>query len=113
MATIGDRIQTDIIAAMKAKESEKLTTLRLVKSAFQSKAIDKREELTDAEEQQIITTLLKQRKDSIEQFTKGGRLELAAKEQGEITLIETYMPQAASADDLLVIVQGAVAQLVK
>jgi len=113
MATIGDRIQTDIIAAMKAKESEKLTTLRLVKSAFQSKAIDKREPLTDAEEQQIITTLLKQRRDSIEQFTKGGRPELAAKEQGEITLIETYMPQAASSEDLLVIVQGAIAQLLK
>jgi uncharacterized protein YqeY len=113
MAKIGERIGADIISAMKAKEQDKLTTLRMVKSAFKSKEIDKREPLTDAEEQSIITTLLKQRRESIEQFTKGGRPELAAKEQEEIVLIDAYMPKAASADDILAIVQGAVEQIVK
>src|SRR6202012_3454280 len=112
MAKIGERIGADIIAAMKAKEQDKLTTLRMVKSAFKSKEIDKREPLTDAEEQSIITTLLKQRRESIEQFTKGGRPELAAKEQEEIELIDAYMPKAASEDDVRALAAAAVAQIV-
>ena len=113
MAKIGERLGADIISAMKAKEQDKLTTLRMVKSAFKSKEIDKREPLTDAEEQSIITTLLKQRRESIEQFTKGNRPELAAKEQVEIELIDAYMPKAASAEDILATVQGAVEQITK
>ena len=66
---------------MKAKEEHKLTTLRMVKSALKNKEIDKREKLTDAEESQILTTLIKQRKESVESFTKGNRPELAEKEQ--------------------------------
>src|SRR6201996_6741823 len=108
MAQIGERIGADIIAAMKAKEQDKLTTLRMVKSAFKSKEIDKRQPLTDAEEQQIITTLLKQRRESVEQFTKGGRPELAAKEQVEITLIDAYMPQAAGEDEIRTVVQTSI-----
>ena len=108
MATIGDRIGTDIITAMKAREADKLTTLRMVKAALRSREIDKREPLTDAEEQSILTTLLKQRRESVEQFTKGNRPELAAKEQVEIGLIDAYMPQAASADDIRTIVLGAI-----
>jgi uncharacterized protein YqeY len=108
MATIGERLGADIIAAMKAHEAEKLTTLRMVKSALKNKEIDKREPLTDAEEQAALTTMLKQRRESIEQFTKGGRPELAAKEQVEIELIEAYMPKAASEDDIRAIVQAAV-----
>jgi len=108
MATISDRIGTDIITAMKAREADKLTTLRMVKAALKSKEIDKREPLTDAEEQSILTTLLKQRRESVEQFTKGNRPELAAKEQVEIGIIDSYMPQAASADDIRAIVHGAV-----
>jgi len=111
MATIADKLSADIITAMKAKEADKLTTLRMVKSALKSREIDKREPLTDAEEQSILTTLLKQRRESVDQFTKGNRPELAAKEQAEIALIDAYMPQAASADDLLALVQGAVAQI--
>jgi len=111
MATIGEQIGKDIITAMKAKEQDKLTTLRMVKSAFKSKEIDKREPLTDAEEQSIITTLLKQRRESIESFTKGGRPELAAKEQEEIVLIDAYMPKAASEDDIRKIVLGAVERI--
>jgi uncharacterized protein YqeY len=113
MAKIGERLGADIISAMKAKEQDKLTTLRMVKAAFKSKEIDKREPLTDAEEQSIITTLLKQRRESIEQFTKGNRPELAAKEQAEIDLIDAYMPKAASAEDILATVQGAVEQITK
>ena len=113
MAKIGERLGADIISAMKAKEQDKLTTLRMVKAAFKSKEIDKREPLTDAEEQSIITTLLKQRRESIEQFTKGNRPELAAKEQVEIDLIDAYMPKAASAEDILATVQGAVEQITK
>src|ERR1700761_3405949 len=105
MATIGERIGADIITAMKAREADKLTTLRLVKSNLKSKEIDKREPLTDAEEQSALTTMLKQRRESIEQFTQGGRPELAAKEAAEIVLIEGYMPKAAGADELLPVVQ--------
>jgi uncharacterized protein YqeY len=111
MAAIGDRIGTDIIKAMKAKEAEKLTTLRMVKSALKNREIDKREPLTDAEEQSILTTLLKQRRESVEQFTKGNRPELAAKEQVEIRLIEGYMPQAAGEDEIRAIVEGAIAHI--
>jgi uncharacterized protein YqeY len=108
MAAIGDRLGADIITAMKAREADKLTTLRMVKSSLKNREIEKREPLTDAEEQSILTTLLKQRRESVEQFTKGNRPELAAKEEVEIVLIEAYMPQSASEDDLRAIVAGAV-----
>lgn len=111
MAAIGEKLGADIITAMKAKEADKLTTLRMVKAALKSKEIDKREPLIDAEEQSILTTLLKQRRESVEQFTKGGRPELAAKEEIEIKLIDAYMPQAASEDDIRAIVTGAIAQI--
>src|SRR6202789_1841108 len=111
MAAIGDKLGKDIITAMKAREQETLTTLRMVKWARKSKKIGKREPLTDAEEQSILTTLLKQRRESIEQFTKGGRPELAAKEQVGIGLIEAYMPKAASEEDLRAMVSAAVEQV--
>jgi uncharacterized protein YqeY len=113
MAAIGDRLGADIITAMKAREADKLTTLRMVKSALKNREIDKREALTDAEEQSILTTLLKQRRESVESFTKGNRPELAAKETVEIALIEAYMPKAASDDDLRALVAGAVEQITK
>src|ERR1700712_2049893 len=109
--TIAERIQAEIIPAMKARDEHKLTTLRMVKSALKNKEIDKREPLTDAEEAQILTTLLKQRRESVESFTKGGRPELAAKETVEIAMIEAYMPQAAGADEVLAIVHGAIAHI--
>jgi uncharacterized protein YqeY len=106
--TIGEKVQTDIVVAMKAKEEHKLTTLRMVKSALKNKEIDKREKLTDAEESQILTTLIKQRKESVESFTKGGRPELAAKEQAEIAMIEGYLPKAAGEDVIREFVAGAI-----
>src|SRR5947209_6463964 len=108
---IGEKVQADIVVAMKAKEEHKLTTLRMVKSALKSKEIDKREKLTDAEESQILTTLIKQRKESVESFTKGNRPELADKERVEIGLIEAYLPQAAGEDGIRAVVQGAIAHL--
>ena len=109
--SIGEKIQADIITAMKARDEHRLTTLRMVKSSLKNKEIDKREALTDAEETQILTTLIKQRKDSVEQFTKGNRPQLAEKEQLEIAMIEGYLPKAASEDDIRAVVQGAIEHL--
>ena len=109
--SIAENINADIITAMKAKDEHRLTTLRMVKSALRSKEIDKRQPLTDAEQTQILTTLLKQRRESVESFTKGNRPELAAKEQAEIAMIEAYMPQAAGEDQIREIVVAAIAQL--
>jgi uncharacterized protein YqeY len=109
--SIADKIGADIITAMKARDEHRLTTLRMVKSALRSKEIDKRQPLTDAEQTAILSTLLKQRRESVESFTKGDRPELAAKEQAQIAMIEPYMPQAAGEDEVLKIVQGAIATL--
>ena len=109
--TISERVNADIVTAMKAKDEHRLTTLRMVKSALKSKEIDKREPLTEAEQTAVLSTLLKQRRESVDSFTKGGRLELAEKEQAEIGMIEAYMPQAASEDQIREIVQTAIAHL--
>ena len=109
--SISEKIGADIIVAMKAKDEHRLTTLRMVKSALKSKEIDKRAPLDDAEESQILTTLIKQRRESIEAFTKGDRPELAEKERAELAIIEAYLPQAAGEDEIRAIVQGAIAFL--
>jgi len=109
--TIGQRVDADIVAAMKARDEHKLTTLRMVKSALKNKAIDKRADLTDAEESQILSTLIKQRRESIESFTKGNRPELAEKERTEITMIEGYLPKEAGEDEIRKVVEGAIAHL--
>ena len=110
-ASLITRIDHDIIAAMKARHGERTTTLRMVKSALRNKEIEKCQPLTESEAQQILTTLIKQRRDSIEQFTKGNRPELAAKEAGEITLIEAYMPKAAGEEEIRQHVQQAITGL--
>jgi uncharacterized protein YqeY len=109
--SISQRIGKDIIVAMKAKDEHRLTTLRMVKSALKNREIDKREPLTDAEEQQILTTLIKQRKESIESFTKGDRPELAAKEGVEVGMIEGYLPQEASEEEVRTIILGSLEHL--
>jgi hypothetical protein len=109
--TISERVNADIITAMKARDEHRLTTLRMVKSALKSKEIDKREPLNEAEQTAVLSTLVKQRRESVESFTKGGRPELAEKEQAEIGMIEAYMPQAASEDQIREIVQTAIAHL--
>ena len=108
---IAQHIQTEIVVAMKAKDEHRLTTLRMVKSALKNKEIDKREPLSEVEETQILTTLIKQRRESVESFTKGGRPELAEKETAEIAMIEGFLPQAAGEEEVRAIVQGAIAHL--
>lgn len=103
------KIDQDMIAAMKAHDAERTSTLRMAKSALKNKSIEKRGDLTDAEAQQVFNTMIKQRRESIEQFTKGNRPELAAKEAREIVLIESYLPKTASEEDLKKIVEEALA----
>jgi uncharacterized protein len=109
--SLPQQIEKDIVAAMKARDSERTTALRMLKTALKNKEIEKREPLTDAEAIQILTTLIKQRRESIEQFTKGNRPELAAKEASEIELIETYMPKAAGEEEIRKIVEETIAEL--
>jgi uncharacterized protein YqeY len=106
-----ETIDRDIVASMKAREADKLSVLRMVKTAFKMKEIDKRAPLTDAEAQQIMTTLIKQRRESIEAFTKGNRPELAAKEKEEIVVIESYMPKAVGDAEIRPLVMQAIDEI--
>ena len=106
-----DQIQKDITTAMKARDEARLSTLRMVKTALKNREIEKMAPLDDKEAQQVLGTLIKQRKDSIEQFTKGGRQEMADKEAAEITLIETYMPKAASEADIVASVKAVIVEM--
>src|SRR5215213_5587906 len=101
---------TDIVAAMKAKDQTKLTALRMLKSALTNKSIEKGRALEGAEEVQVVSMLVKQRRDSIEQFTKGGRTDLADKEQAEIAILNTYLPASASDDEIAAAVTTAIAE---
>ena len=109
--SLSEQIQKDITAAMKARDEHRLSTLRMVKTALKNREIDKMAPLEEKESQQVLSTLIKQRKDSIEQFTKGGRKELADKEAAEITLIESYMPKAASEGDIVAGVKAVIAEM--
>ena len=106
-----DQIQKDIVTAMKAKDEARLSTLRMVKSALQLKTVEKMSPLDDKESQAVLATLIKQRKDSIEQFTKGGRQEMADKEAAEIIVIESYLPKAASESDIAAGVKATIAEM--
>src|ERR1041385_4286193 len=97
---ISEQVQKDMVEAMRSRDELRLSTLRMVKSALKNKEIDKRGPLDEKETQQVLATLIKQRKDSIEQFTKGGRQELADKEAAEIKLIEAYLPQAVGEQEI-------------
>ena len=104
------QISQQVVTAMKAKDAERTGTLRLIKNALKNKAIEKRAALTPAEEQQALATMIKQRRDSIEQFTKGNRPELAAKEAAEIVVIEEFLPKALDEDGLRELVAEVVAE---
>ena len=106
-----EKIHQDMVGAMKQRSVDRLSTLRMVKAALKNKEIEQRTPVTDAQAVQVLTTLIKQRKDSIEQFTTGNRPELAEKEAAEIVVIEEYMPKAAGEDDLRQLVTGTVAEL--
>jgi hypothetical protein len=104
-------VNQQVIVAMKAHDGERTTTLRLIKNALKNKAIEKRELLTPAEEQAALATMIKQRRDSIEQFTKGNRPELAAKEATEIAVIEEFLPKALDEAGLSALVTEVLAEL--
>jgi uncharacterized protein YqeY len=106
-----DQIQRDIVAAMKSKDEARLSTLRMVKSALQLKSVEKMGQLDDKESQAVLNTLIKQRKESVEQFTKGGRQEMADKEAAEIGVIESYLPKAASEADIAAGVKAVIAEM--
>ncbi len=106
-----DKIHEDMVGAMKQRAAERLSTLRMVKAALKNKEIDQRSPVTDEQAVQVLTTLIKQRRDSIEQFTKGNRPELAEKEAAEITVIEEYMPKAAGDEELRQLVTSTLAEL--
>jgi uncharacterized protein YqeY len=109
--TLSEQIQKDITTAMKARDEQRLSCLRMVKTALKNREIEKMAPLDDKEAQQVLSTLIKQRKDSVEQFTKGGRQEMADKEAAEIKLIETYMPKAAGEEDIVAGVKAVIAEM--
>jgi uncharacterized protein YqeY len=106
-----EQIQKDIVSAMKTRDEARLSCLRMVKTALMNRKIEKMAELDDKESQQVLSTLIKQRKDSVEQFTKGGRQEMADKEAAEIKLIETYLPKAAGEEEIVAGVKAAIAEM--
>lgn len=109
--TISEQVQNDMVAAMRSRDELRLSTLRMVKSALKNKEIDKRAPLDDKEAQQILSTLIKQRRDSIEQFQKGGRQELADKEAAEIGIIEAYLPKALGDEEITTAVKTVIAEM--
>lgn len=106
-----EQIQKDITVTMKAREEHRLSTLRMVKAALKNREIDKMAPLDDKESQQVLTTLIKQRKESAEAFLKGGRKELAEKETAEIAMIEAYLPKAAGADEVVAGIRETIAEM--
>ncbi|MGH9736772.1 MAG: GatB/YqeY domain-containing protein [Candidatus Acidiferrales bacterium] len=103
-----ERIQADLTVAMKAKDELRLSVLRMVKAALKNKEIEKMRALSDLESLQVLQTLVKQRKESVEQFTKGGRTDLAEKESKEIVIIEEYLPAAPSDAEIQRAIEAAV-----
>jgi uncharacterized protein YqeY len=108
--SLENTLTADIVTAMKAKDQTKLTALRMLKTALTNKSIEKGRALEGAEELAVVAMLVKQRRDSIDQFTKGGRQDLADKEQAEILILETYQPASASDDEIAAAVAAAVTE---
>src|SRR5689334_2160171 len=110
MMLLRDKVNTDIAAAMKAKEPIRLSALRMLKAAIMNKGIEKSHDLDDAEVLQVVSTLVKQRRDSIEQFAKAGRTDLVDKESAEIKILEEYLPPAASAEEIDAAIAAAISE---
>ena len=108
--SLGEQIVSDLTAAMKAQDAQRTSTLRMVKAAMMNRKIEKGSELTDEDVQKLLRSLVKQRRDSIEQYEKAGRQELVDKEQAEIAVIERYLPQAASQAEIEAAVAAAIAE---
>jgi uncharacterized protein YqeY len=108
--TLKQRLLSDLTASMKAQDALRTSTLRMAKAALQNREIEKGGELDDDEMARLLRSLVKQRRDSVEQYEKGGRQELADKEQAEIEIIEAYLPQAATRDEIEASVTAAIAE---
>ncbi len=108
--SLKEKLQDDIKAAMRAKEGDKLTTLRLITAAIKQKEVDERIELTDPAVLSILEKMIKQRKDSIAQFQLGGRQDLVDKEQAELALLMAYMPAQMSEAEIAQVIETAVLQ---
>jgi len=108
--SLREQIVKDLTAAMKAQDAGRTSTLRMVKAAMMNRQIEKGSELDDDEMQKLLRSLVKQRRDSIEQYEKAGRQELVDKEKSEIDVIEIYLPQAASQDEIEQAVAAAIAE---
>ena len=108
--SLAEKIQSDIVVAMKARDDFKLSVLRMVKAAIQLKEVEKLRKLDENESIQLLQTILKQRKESIDQFSKGGRPELAEKEAKEAALIEQYLPAGASAEEMNAAISKAITE---
>lgn len=98
--SLSKQIVSDLTASMKAQDASRTSTLRMVKAAMMNRQIEKGSELDDDDVQKLLRSLVKQRRDAIEQYDKAGRQELVAKEKAEIEIIETYLPQAASSEEI-------------
>ena len=106
--TLGEKIIADLTASMKAQDAARTSTLRMVKAAMMNRQIEKGGQLDDEEISKLLRSLVKQRRDSIEQYQKAGRQELVDKESAEITVIEGYLPQAASREEIEAVVSEAI-----
>jgi len=105
-----DQVNADMSSAMKAKDAARLSALRMLKAAIMNKGVEKGRDLDDAEVLQVVSTLVKQRRDSIEQFSNAGRVDLVDKETAEITVLERYLPPAASAEEIDAAVLDAIGE---
>ena len=108
--TLTEKVNADIAAAMKAKNAARLSALRMMKAAIMNKEVEKGRTLDDGEVVQVASSLVKQRRDSIEQFSKAGRTDLVDKETAEIAVLEGYLPPAATAEDIDAAVAAAIAE---
>lgn len=108
--TLNDRVGADIAAAMKARDAARLSALRMLKAAIMNRSVEKGRDLEDAEVLQVVVSLVKQRRDSIEQFAKAGRTDLVDKETGEIAVLQAYLPPAATPEEIAAAVAEAIAE---
>jgi uncharacterized protein YqeY len=108
--TLLEQVQQDIVSAMKAKDELRLSTARMIKTALKKVEVDSMKPLDDATGQQVLRSLVKQRTDSAEMFRKGGRIDLAEKEEAERAMIEAYLPAAASVEDMEAAIAAAIAE---
>ena len=108
--TLNDRVTAEITAAMKAKDQGRLSALRMLKAAIMNKGVEKGRDLDDGEVLQVVASLVKQRRDSVEQFSRAGRSDLVDKENAEIVVLEGYLPPAASAEEIDAAIAAAIAE---